>query len=400
MNRKMVAYFVGSVLRIEAMLMLVPTAVSLIYRENEWIYLFAATALSYVAGYLLSFRKPKNMTFYMREGITSVALGWILMSVFGAIPLWHGVPHIGFTDVNVREVLDKAGIPEKYGIVSEWYDGYLFGREKMYCPWDVLLYVKSVLKGTYSEVNGPESYWVNTSETSLNIIHGFLGKTRDINESFEQLLAGNSIECVVKDNIPYHKIHESGDNIWSALLETGYLTKAVTEKMQRMPLKIPNREIQAVFRQEVWEYFKDKVDNTFVGDFVNALWAEESKNAETALNQILEATLSFYHEYHEYSYHLLLDGFFTGKGYLVQSERESGYGRSDLFILDPVRMRCLLIELKHVQKETEMDAAVKEASSQIAEQKYESVLRYEGYITRLKYSIVFCNKKCLIKMAN
>ena len=98
MNRKMVAYFVGSVLRIEAMLMLVPTAVSLIYRENEWIYLFAATALSYVAGYLLSFRKPKNMTFYTREGITSVALGWILMSVFGAIPLWHGVPHIGFTD--------------------------------------------------------------------------------------------------------------------------------------------------------------------------------------------------------------------------------------------------------------------------------------------------------------
>ena len=95
-----------------------------------------------------------------------------------------------------------------------------------------------------------------------------------------------------------------------------------------------------------------------------------------------------------------MDGFFTGKGYLVQSERESGYGRSDLFILDPVRMRCLLIELKHVQKETEMDAAVKEASSQIAEQKYESVLRYEGYITHLKYSIVFCNKKCLIKKAN
>ena len=331
----------------------------------------------------------KNSTY---TGVNNIIPYTILSSVFAS--------HIGFTDVNVREVLDKAGIPEKYGIVSEWYDGYLFGREKMYCPWDVLLYVKSVLKGTYSEVNGPESYWVNTSETSLNIIHGFLGKTRDINESFEQLLAGNSIECVVKDNIPYHKIHENGDNIWSALLETGYLTKAVTEKMQRMPLKIPNREIQAVFRQEVWEYFKDKVDNTFVGDFVNALWAEESKNAETALNQILEATLSFYHEYHEYSYHLILDGFFTGKGYLVQSERESGYGRSDLFILDPVRMRCLLIELKHVQRETEMDAAVKEASSQIAVQKYESVLRYEGYITRLKYSIVFCNKKCLIKKAN
>ncbi len=98
MNRRMVAYFVGSVLRIEAMLMVVPTVVSLLYREKEWVYLAAATMFSYLVGYVLSARKPKNMTFYTREGITSVALGWILMSVFGAIPLWHGVPHIGFTD--------------------------------------------------------------------------------------------------------------------------------------------------------------------------------------------------------------------------------------------------------------------------------------------------------------
>ncbi|MBO4889973.1 MAG: TrkH family potassium uptake protein [Lachnospiraceae bacterium] len=98
MNRKMVAYYVGSVLRIEAMLMIVPTVVSILYREEEWVFLAAAVAVSFLTGYLLSFRKPQNMTFYTREGITSVALGWILMSVFGAIPLWHGVDHIGFTD--------------------------------------------------------------------------------------------------------------------------------------------------------------------------------------------------------------------------------------------------------------------------------------------------------------
>ncbi len=98
MNRKIVAYFVGSVLRIEALLMIVPTIVSLLYREEEWIYLAGATVASFLFGYLLSFRKPRNMSFYTREGITSVALGWILMSVFGAIPLWHGVSSIGFTD--------------------------------------------------------------------------------------------------------------------------------------------------------------------------------------------------------------------------------------------------------------------------------------------------------------
>lgn len=303
---------------------------------------------------------------------------------------------IGFTDDEVKSLLEDAGIPDRYDVVEEWYDGYIFGRAKMFCPWDVLLYVRSVLDGSYSEAMGPENYWVNTSETTQSIIHGFLGKTGNANEGFEQLLTGNTIECTVNDSLPYHLIHENGDNLWSALLETGYLTKAVTERMMVTPLRIPNKEIKAVFRQEVWEYFKDHVDNVSVKDFVNALWAGETGNAQPALAGILEATLSFYHEYHEYSYHLILDGFFTGFGYTVDSERETGYGRSDLIIRDPGRKRGMLLELKHVKKESEMEAALKEALDQMNEKKYDSRLAYEGYTMRLRYGMVFCDKKCLI----
>ena len=303
---------------------------------------------------------------------------------------------IGFTDDNVKKLLADANLSDHYETVSQWYDGYIFGRDKMYCPWDVLSYVRSILDGSYSEAMGPKSYWVNTSETSLNIIHGFLGKANDLNESFELLLAGKTIDCTVNDNLPYHRIHESGDNIWSALVETGYLSKAVTEEMPLMPLRIPNKEIQVVFRQEVWKYFKDKVDNVFVKDFVNYLWSEEVEKAQSALNQLLEATLSFYHEYREYSYHLILDGFFTGLGYIVQSERETGYGRSDLIIQDPARNRCCIIELKHVESDNELKSALQEASDQIINNKYESMLKYEGYTKRLKYSMAFCDKKCLI----
>jgi hypothetical protein len=117
------------------------------------------------------------------------------------------------------------------------------------------------------------------------------------------------------------------------------------------------------------------------------------------MNQILEATLSFYHEYREYSYHLILDGFFTGKGYLVQSERETGYGRSDLIILDPGRKRGIILELKHVKSETELEPALKEATSQIIKKKYESRLIYEGYATILKYGISFYDKRCIIEAA-
>ena len=303
---------------------------------------------------------------------------------------------IGFTDENVRKLLSDAGLSEEYNTVAEWYDGYLFGRERMYCPWDVLSFVRSKMDGSYSEAMGPESYWTNTSETSQNLIHGFLGQTADVNERFEQLLAGNTIECTVNELVPYHRIYESGENLWSALLETGYLTKTVKEKMPLMPLKIPNKGIQAVFRQEVWNYFSDKVDNAFVRDLANALWAGEAEKAQSALNQILEATLSFYHEYHEHSYHLILDGFFTGLGYRVQSERETGYGRSDLIILDPARQRCMILELKHVKKEEEIGAALKEAASQIIQRKYDSQLRYEGYQTRLEYGMAFCEKRSWI----
>ncbi len=98
MNKKMVAYFVGNVLRIEAGLMVLPLIVSLLYMEQEWIFIAAAVALSFVVGSLLCMKKPANMSFYTREGIMAVALSWILMSVFGAIPMWHAVGHIGFTD--------------------------------------------------------------------------------------------------------------------------------------------------------------------------------------------------------------------------------------------------------------------------------------------------------------
>lgn len=303
---------------------------------------------------------------------------------------------IGFTDEDVKKLLVDAGLSDRYSAVAEWYDGYIFGRDRMYCPWDVLSFVRSVLDGSYSEAMGPESYWVNTSETAIILFRGFLGRTSSVVESFERLLAGETIECTINETVPYHQIHENGENLWSALLETGYLTKTVRERMPRMPLRIPNREIQAVFRQEVWSYFSDKVDNIYVRDLVNALWAGETGKAETALDLILEAILSFYHEYHEYSYHLILDGFFTGLGYRVQSERETGYGRSDLIILHPSRSRCMLLELKHVREEKEMEDALTEAGSQMIRKKYESQLKYEGYTSCIQYGMAFCGKKALV----
>ena len=98
MNNKMVSYFVGRVLRIEALLLLVPALVSLIYMEKSGLVIVGCALATFVTGYLLSRKHPANMSFYTREGIMAVALSWIFMSIFGAIPLWVSAAHVGFTD--------------------------------------------------------------------------------------------------------------------------------------------------------------------------------------------------------------------------------------------------------------------------------------------------------------
>ncbi len=328
----------------------------------------------------------KNSTY---TGVNNINAYTVLSSVFST--------GIGFTDEEIKRLLSDTGLTDYYDLVAEWYDGYIFGREKMYCPWDVLKFVSSVLDGSYEEAMGPESYWVNTSETSLNLIQGFQGKNTDVKVSLEQLLAGKTIVSQISENLPYHRIHESGENLWSVLVETGYLTKAVPQRMQRVPLRIPNRSIRQVFEQEVWTYFKNHTDNAVVTDLENALWSGEVQKAEQSLSLLLEATLSFYHEYHEYSYHLILDGLFTGLGYRVLSETETGYGRSDLVIPDPALDRCMILELKHVKEETEMEKAVREAADQIESKHYEARMNYEGYGTRLKYGIAFWEKRVMIE---
>lgn len=263
----------------------------------------------------------------------------------------------------------------------------------------VLSYVNSLLDGSYSQAMGPESYWINTAETSVGLSNGFLWENTGDREGLEQLLAGGTVDCLVNENLPYSRIHENGENFWSSLLETGYLTKAVTEQMPRLPLRIPNRSVQEVFRREVWDSFRDRIDNVFVEELDSALWTEEVERAENTLNRILESVLSFYHEYHEYSYHLILAGLFTGLGYRVQSERETGYGRSDLIILDPAKARSMVLELKHVKDRNEMQSALKVAHGQIIREKYESVLICEGYTTRLRYAVSFSSKQVMIRKA-
>lgn len=98
MNVKMLVYILGKVLLIEGALMLLPVICGLLYGEQAFVC-YAVPALLYVlTGFLVSFKKPKNMTVFIKDGCVATALSWILMSVCGCIPfiLTKEIP--SFTD--------------------------------------------------------------------------------------------------------------------------------------------------------------------------------------------------------------------------------------------------------------------------------------------------------------
>ncbi len=88
MNGAMVRYILGYILQIEALLLLLPTAVSLYYNDAGLRPLLISATISMILGYGLRFRKPKNQVIYAREGFAVVSLSWLLMSALGALPFW------------------------------------------------------------------------------------------------------------------------------------------------------------------------------------------------------------------------------------------------------------------------------------------------------------------------
>ena len=82
----MLRYVIGQILKMEAALMGLPLLVSLYYRDDGLLPLLAVMLSLGILGYILSAFKPKNQTIYAREGFVIVALAWLLMSVFGALP--------------------------------------------------------------------------------------------------------------------------------------------------------------------------------------------------------------------------------------------------------------------------------------------------------------------------
>lgn len=98
MNSSIIGYILGQVLKVEALLMLMPCFVAAIYGEAEGFSYLAVAVICLVIGLLMSRKKPENAVFYLKEGCISTSLSWILMSFFGCLPFVMTGEIPSFTD--------------------------------------------------------------------------------------------------------------------------------------------------------------------------------------------------------------------------------------------------------------------------------------------------------------
>ena len=306
----------------------------------------------------------------------------------------------GFTEAEVKTLLEAYHLENHMSEIKEWYDGYRFGDADVYCPWDVMNHVDKLWENPDAE---PESYWINSSSNDL--VKRFISKAdRTTREEIEQLLAGGKIEKEIRLELTYDEIDSSIDNVWSVLFTTGYLTQVGKPKRSVYQLKIPNAEVREVFRYQISEWFKNTVQNDMVGlrPFWKAFSEGNAQGVEEILTETLGRTISVLDpkgsgSEKESFYHAFLSGMLVGNGaWGVFSNKESGNGFADLMVETENPNAGFVIELKSVEKISELDSACKKAMAQIHDRQYDAYLRNEGRNDIWAYGIAFYKKRCKV----
>ena len=308
--------------------------------------------------------------------------------------------HFGFTDVEVKMLLEDYDLLDHYDDTRRWYDGYRFGNVDVYCPWDVINYVDLLHNDPHAE---PQAFWINSSGNDL--VKRFVDKADKTTQGeIERLIAGEAIEKAVRLELTYDEIDNSIDNVWSVLFTTGYLTQTGEVERGVYKLVIPNREVREVFILQIQEWFKKTVvqDEKPMQAFCRAFLSGNAEEIQKRLTIILGKMISILDtkardEQKENFYHGLLLGLLrSDPTWSILSNAESGDGFSDILIEPEDPDAGIVIEVKYSPTLSGMESACEAAIEQIKSKRYDEHLRNEGRENITAFGIAFCKKRCRV----
>ena len=303
----------------------------------------------------------------------------------------------GFTDEEVRAMLSAYGLENHYEETREWYDGYRFGGQDVYCPWDVINYCDDLLSNPRQK---PRAYWMNTSGNDMvrRLIDRSTNGTTQM--EIERLIAGETITKTLNEQLTHNEVDASIENIWSLLYMTGYLTAVDYPDGNRYELRIPNREVRQIYMQQVLSWFNHKVESE-TDKLTNLYAAFETGDTETIkeiLDEQLLDTVSFYDARESFYHGFLLALLSTCASWNVSSNIETGKGRSDIIAGRKDRKVGFVVEVKDVKDEEKLESACEAALRQIDERDYTAILRRFRVKEIRKYAIAFWDKECRVVM--
>jgi len=310
--------------------------------------------------------------------------------------------YFGFTDDEVAEILDYYGLSSRSEDVKEWYDGYKFANKDIYCPWDVL---KFCSEAVVQPDIVPMDYWSNSSGNKIVRDFVKLATGATVSE-IEKLVAGETIQKKIKEDLTYRDIGDDIDNLWSVLFSTGYLTGTVEGASRIYNLYIPNLEVHELFVDQISTWFDNKVrkDTDSSEEFYNAIFSGNPEEMEYVLCDILGDSISIRDTFaredlKENFYH----GFILGllQPYReVYSNSESGDGYPDVIVINKKLREAAILEFKYADSDAldTMEKACSNALAQIEETNYARNPRFRVMKQVRKYGISFNKKIACVRM--
>ena len=283
-------------------------------------------------------------------------------------------------------------------LMKKWYDGYRFGNEDIYCPWDVINHCKA-LKVDKEAI--PQPYWINTSGNY--IIKRFIEKAnQQTRREIEQLIEGKAINKEIRLELTYNELDNTIENLWSVLFATGYLTQQGKPQGRTYSLTIPNESIRQIFIEQIQEWFKEttRKDENRLKDFCKAFEEGDAQAIEQQFTQYLIKTISIRDTFtskKENFYHGVLLGLLSyDPDWYITSNTESGDGYSDIMIEVEHKQMGIVIEIKYAENVKALDQACEKALKQIKEKHYDQKLEEEGSETILNYGIACYKIRCKV----
>lgn len=317
----------------------------------------------------------------------------------------------GFTEEEVFQALDDAGLGGHKKGVKKWYDGFTFGTyTDIYNPWSIISFI--------SNKNKYKAYWANTSSNDLVSTLIRTGNA-EVKKIVEDLLEGKRFTAPIDEQIVFSQLYGNTNAIWSLLLAAGYLKIVDTEPFlaerkgnPKYTLTLTNLEVRLMFENMVRDWFGIEAAGSTYNDFVKAMLLDDVEYMNEFMNEIALNSFSSFDiaknaaedDHLERFYHGFVLGLMVGlqDRFEITSNRESGFGRYDVLLkpYDKEEDRAYIIEFKvfRPSKEKTLEDTVASAHAQIEEKQYEAALLANG-ITRekiRKYGFAFQGKKCLI----